>query len=59
MNQYCIWTWSAENINLLNLWALEKVWIARKLVAFVSGVGKVGNGRRNAIHESNRDYLDA
>ena len=43
--------------NALDLRTVKKLRIAIKGRAIVTGVGEVGNGRSNAIHKGDGDYL--
>lgn len=46
-------------LHLLNLGAVQKLGVAFESGAVVAGIGKVGNGRCNTIHEGNgNDLLD-
>lgn len=46
-----------EMLNILDLGAAKQVGVARKRSAAVARVGKVGNRRADAVHESNWDDL--
>lgn len=43
--------------HLLDLKASQEVWVVGKLSASVSSAGKVGNGRADAVQESNGNNL--